>query len=92
MRLAAYWESGFDGAQASAELWLEAISTGAGAPRVEQTVADLEKVTAEEVQSLARAAFAPEALRWILSGEQGPVAAALGGNPMGALRRLTSDW
>lgn len=85
-------ESGFDGAQASAELWLEAISTGAGAPRVEQTVADLEKVTAEGVQSLARAALAPEALRWVLSGEQGSVAAALGGNAMGALRRLTSDW
>lgn len=90
--LVAEAESGFDSAQSTAELWLEALSEGSGAPQVEQQIADLERVTVEEVHSLARTALAPDGLRWVLSGEQASVTAAVEGNRMGAMRRLTSDW
>ncbi len=90
--LIAETESGFDSAQSTAQVWLEAIAFGSGAPKVEERIAELEAVTAADVQNLARAALAPEGLRWVLSGEQAKVAAAVEGNHLGALRRLATDW
>lgn len=72
----------------SAAAWLRAIATGSGHPRPELERAEIERVTAEGVQRLAREVLRPETLRWIVSGDPRAAARAVEANRLGRLQAL----
>jgi zinc protease len=86
--LIAELESAHDDAFGSAHLWLEATTTGAGRPRLEEERAEIERVSAEAVQRLARDVLRPEALRWIVSGDPRAAGRAVEANHLGRLQPL----
>jgi hypothetical protein len=75
-----------------ANAWLEAIAVGRGAPRVEEEIAELERVQVGDVQSVAQTVLAPQGLRWVISGAHATATQAVDGNHLGALRRMVVDW
>jgi predicted Zn-dependent peptidase len=87
--LVAEVEATHDSTGGSVSAWLEAIDRGDGTPKTEARRAELERVTLEEVQALARRVLAPETTRWILSGEHQPALRAARGNGLGRLQGVT---
>ncbi len=63
----------------------EGFALGRGSPRPRQERAELEQVTPEEVQRLARTLLRPDTLRWIMSGDRRAAARAIEANRLGKL-------
>ena len=63
-------ESAYDDVVSSTRTWLKALTLGYGAPRLDQERAALERVTAKDVQKIARAIFKPKTIRWVVSGDR----------------------
>lgn len=81
-------QDAIEDADGLARVWVEALARGLAAPRLEQEAAEVERVTAADVQRVARAVFQPDAVRWIFSGDTVPAATAAAANRLGALRPL----
>ena len=88
-RLLAELESSWDDVNRVTHSWLTAITLGNGTPRIEQERAEIEKVTAKDVQKLARRLFRLETFRWVVSGERKAAAQAFEASGYGKLRRFS---
>lgn len=82
-------EAAQDDARRAADAWVTAIALGERYPRPGQERAELERVTAADVQRLARGVLRAGTLRWIVSGDPGVAARAAAANGMGRLVTLT---
>jgi len=63
-------EASYDDVVSSTRTWLKALMLGYGAPRLDQERAALERVTAKDVQKIARTIFKPKTIRWVVSGDR----------------------
>lgn len=79
-------ESSADDVARSTRSWIEALTVGTGAPRVEQERAAIEKVTVREVQKLARQLFRAKTIGWIVSGDKAAAAKAVQASGLGVLK------
>jgi predicted Zn-dependent peptidase len=69
--------------------WLEALVRGQRRPRLAEERAAVAKVTAAEVQALARDVLRPETLRWVVSGAPRAAADAVQSARLGPLAPYT---
>lgn len=81
-------EGAGDDARGLSDLWVTAIVLGNGTPQPEQERAALLRVTADDVQKLARVVLNPGTLRWVVLGERGAATRAVEGNKLGRVRAL----
>jgi zinc protease len=79
------WENAF----AISRTWERAIALGNGTPRIEQERAEIEKVTAKEVQKVAREVLSLKTTRWVFSGEKQAASHAVDANHLGRLRQIS---
>jgi len=79
-------ESAWDDTGSITRTWLEALTLGSGVPHPEQERAALEKVTASDVQKLARTLLRPKTVRWMVSGDKSLATRAVEASGFGKLR------
>lgn len=79
-------DSAYDDVSSTTRAWLFALTLGNGAPRLEQERAEIERVTAKDVQRLARSLLRPGTIRWVLSGDKQAATKAVQANALGKLR------
>jgi zinc protease len=87
--LLAELESSWDDVTRVTHTWLTAIRLGNGTPRIDQERAEIESVTAKDVQKLARTLFRMETFRWVVSGERKAAEQAFETTGYGKLRRFS---
>jgi predicted Zn-dependent peptidase len=79
-------ESSYDDVLTSTRTWMQALTLGYGAPRLEQERAGIEKVTARDVQRVAKAIFRARTIRWVVSGDRKVAAHAVESSGAGRLK------
>jgi zinc protease len=82
-------ETAYETALDASHTWVEAVAIGTGAPRLEQERAAIEKVTAAEVQKLARSVLSLKTVRWVVSGDKLVASRAIEATGVGRLHKIS---
>lgn len=69
----------------ASETWTKAIVIGSGSPRLAEEWAEIEKVTAEDIQKVARVVLKANTIRWVVSGDRRAASRATEANSLGRL-------
>lgn len=76
-------DAAYEDATTTSATWTRAIVLGAGAPRLDEERAELGKVTAGDVQRVARAVLKARSIHWVVSGDRRAASRAVEASKLG---------